>query len=275
MTAQQSPESVLSDISGWEQASVTPLTGGLTNRSYLVEKDGRRAVLKIDDETRGLPFNTRAEERQVQSIAANHALAGRVLHVAERAYLCEYIEGRVWSRADLASDDKLRLLATALKALHALPLTGRTFDFKDAVLPYMAKIDQRDVATARRFADLLLARSQPPNLCCCHNDLVVENIIATPALQFLDWEYACDNDPFFDIATLITHHDLTDAQASLFLNSYFDGDGERWQAQLRAQMFAYDALHWLWLASQPNNDANRILLDTLASRLDFAEERRV
>ena len=40
----------------------------------------------------------------------------------------------------------------------------------------------------------------PPRApCCCHNDLVVGNIIAAPEIRFLDWEYACDNDPFFDL----------------------------------------------------------------------------
>ena len=54
--------------------------------------------------------------------------------------------------------------------------------------------------------------------------LVAGNIIATPAIRFLDWEYACDNDQFFDLATVVAHHDLSDDRADFLLNAYFDGN---------------------------------------------------
>ena len=87
----------------------------------------------------------------------------------------------------------------------------------------------------------------PRNLCCCHNDLVAANIIATPAIRFLDWEYACDNDPFFDIATVVAHHRMPDERAHFLLDAYFDGDGTRWRDYLTTQVRFYNALLWLWL----------------------------
>ena len=261
-------ESVLGEIPGWAGADCTELAGGSSNRSYLVEKDGRRAVLKFDAAARELPYNTRANEGRVQTTAAQHGLAGRVLYVDDRIYLTEYAEGHVWSRVDLEDEQNLVTLAGALKALHSLPLTGRTFDASVAVRSYLSDIDNRDQDTIRRCTEIILSKGMPQNICCCHNDLVAGNIISTPDLRFLDWEYACDNDPFFDIATVITHHDLSDQQATLFLNSYFDGDGDRWRGQLRSQMYMYDALHWLWLAGRSNADENDQLLGILAKRLN-------
>ena len=84
------------------------------------------------------------------------------------------------------------------------------------------------------------------NLCCCHNDLVAENIISAPEIRFLDWEYACDNDPLFDLAIVVAHHDLSERQAGVLLDAYFDGDGARWREQLDVQMRLYGALNWLW-----------------------------
>ena len=267
MTAERSTESVLYDIPGWEEAACTELTGGMNNRTYLVEKEGRRAVLKIDATARALPYNTRENEKRVQMDAANHELAGRVLFTDDCVYLTEYSEGRVWSRADLDNDENLVNLATAVKAVHSLPPTGRTFDASAAVRSYISDIKNRDEDTVRRCAEIVFSKGLPRNICCCHNDLVAENIIATPELRFLDWEYACDNDPFFDIATVISHHDLSDQQATLFLNSYFDGDGDRWRGQLQTQMHMYDALHWLWLAGRKEAGENEQLLDILAERL--------
>jgi thiamine kinase-like enzyme len=86
----------------------------------------------------------------------------------------------------------------------------------------------------------------PMNLCCCHNDLVAENIIATPDIRFLDWEYACDNDPLFDLAVIVAHHGLSDGQARVLLDAYFDGNGDAWRRQLGVQVRLYNALNWLW-----------------------------
>ena len=86
----------------------------------------------------------------------------------------------------------------------------------------------------------------PANLCCCHNDLVAENILETDHLRFLDWEYACDNDPFFDLATLTTHHVLNDEQIDALLDAYFEGDGARWHKRLERQAGVYAALLYLW-----------------------------
>lgn len=267
MTVEESPETVLERIPGWEGGVFTTLDCGSTNRTYLVEKDDRRAVLKIDATERGLPYNTRESEARVQRTAEEHNLAADVLYVDSRAYLTAYREGHVWSRDDLDSEENLVNLAAALKSLHALPLTGRTFDAGAAVKAYLAQIENHDEETVRLCADVVLSKGLPRNICCCHNDLVAGNIIATPRLEFLDWEYACDNDPFFDIATVITHHDLSQQQATLFLNSYFDGDGDRWRGQLQKQMFMYDALHWLWLAGRSKHGENAELLGTLATRL--------
>ena len=96
----------------------------------------------------------------------------------------------------------------------------------------------------------------PGNLCFCHNDLVAENIIAAPDVMFLDWEYACDNDPLFDLATVVAHHELSNRQADLLLDAYFEGDGARWRRHLADQERLYDSLRWLWLAAKtpPGHD---------------------
>ena len=93
-------------------------------------------------------------------------------------------------------------------------------------------------------------------LCCCHNDLVVANIINAPETRFLDWEYACDNDPLFDLATVTAHHELTSRQRDTLLDAYFDGDGRRWRSQLDCQAEVYEALLYLWTASRQDDRVN-------------------
>ena len=263
MTA--APSEVLAGIPGWEGASCTELTGGLTNNTWRVVQGERAGVLKIDNGARGLPFNTRCDEAHVQNAAAKAGIAPNVLLANDELYFTEFVEGTVWERTCLEKEGNLEQLATALKRVHSLPLTGRSFDATIAAKRYVARITVLDPEAIERCTAIIFNMRLPQNLCCCHNDLVAENIITTPALMFLDWEYACDNDPFFDLATIVEHHELSESQAAYFLDAYFDGDGSRWRKNLEKHRMLYLALLCLWMASQADVDGAE--LETVVERL--------
>jgi thiamine kinase-like enzyme len=167
--------------------------------------------------------------------------------------MTEYVEGVVWSLDCLDDNANLESLAVALRNLHSLPLTGRTFDTAGAAREYARIIGNSQAEKVEECLRKIDAGPRPHNLCCCHNDLVVANIINTPETRFLDWEYACDNDPFFDLATVVAHHEMTRQQSDYFLDAYFDGDGARWREQLARQADVYEALLWLWSAAWPES----------------------
>ena len=198
-------------------------------------------------------------------------LANSELYAEECVYLTEYIDGNVWASSCLDKDENLELLAKALRSLHSLPLTRRSFDAVDAARRYSGNIDVGKPDVAERCLNIVKKLHAPQNLCCCHNDLVAGNIITAPEVRFLDWEYACDNDPLFDLATVVAHHELTSRQADFLLGCYFDGDGERWREKLERQMTLYNALVWLWYASRPDPDAEALL--AFESRLTWTAAR--
>ena len=136
------PESVLAELPGWEEASWRELDGCVTNQPYLVEAGGRRAVLKIDEVPRDLPFNSRPIEAKIQKSAEQAGLAARVLHVSDTVLMTEYIDGVIWSLDCLDDNANLESLAVALKKMHSLPLTGRTFDTMGAAREYAKDIDE-------------------------------------------------------------------------------------------------------------------------------------
>jgi thiamine kinase-like enzyme len=252
------PAAVLAGIPGWEGAEVSELKGGLTNMSWAVVKGEKTGVLKIDHGRRDAPFNTRYAESFVQTAAAKAGLAAKVILADKGVYFTEYVEGEVWTRNSFGEKGNLELIAAALKRLHALPLTGRAVDARVAAKRYVEKISGLDADVVEKCTETISSMRLPPNLCCCHNDLVAENIIATPGLMFLDWEYACDNDPFFDLATVVEHHELDDAQVTRLLNAYLGGDGRRWRDHLEKQRKLYLALLCLWMASRPDSDPAEI-----------------
>jgi thiamine kinase len=253
VTTERDVARAVQQLPGWAHASWRPLHGGLTNDTFLLEADDRKAVLKVDPEPRSIPLNQREFEARIQRSAHAAKLAPQVLFANETIYLTEYIAGDVWTAAELLDQEKLDELARALKRVHALPLSGRTFNALEAAQVYLDELRRRGSGGADAEACIATIRAlrSPANLCCCHNDLVAENIVATDSgLQFLDWEYACDNDPFFDLATVIAHHGLQEEQAHYLLDAYFDGNGAQWHAQLGRQEQLYAALAWLWQASR-------------------------
>jgi thiamine kinase-like enzyme len=249
LNAGTNPGAVLAAIPGWHGASFRELPGGLTNRTLLVEKNGRHAVLKVDPAPRNPPYIPRREEARIQERAAAIGSANDVLYVDDTVLLAGWADGRVWTRACFEDGENLRRLARALREVHELPLTGRVFDLQAAARLYALQLGAADAAVAERYLGIIEAAPGPTNLCCCHNDLVAENIISTPRVRFLDWEYACDNDPLFDLAVVVAHHGLSDRQAGVLLDNYFDGDGSPWREPLAMQLRCYDALYWLWAAA--------------------------
>ncbi len=255
---EQDPKKVLAGIPDWEGASIERLSGGFTNRTYRLTRGDKRAVLKLGVSERDEILNTRHAEAQVQNTAAKAGLAPKVIYTDEQMYLGEYVEGTSWARKCLSKKGNIELVASALKKLHALPLTGRSFDARVAAKRYVEKISGLQAAVVEQCQRVIENMRLPQNLCCCHNDLVAENIVTTPDIIFIDWEYACDNDPFFDLATIVEHHELSDIEACLLLDVYFNGDGQRWRESLERQRKLYLALLCLWLASQPGSSKSEI-----------------
>ncbi len=244
-----SPDEVLAGIPGWHGAAFRELPGGLTNRTLQVEKDGQRAVLKIDPLPRKPPFNSRQDEARIQQRAAALGRANGVLYVQDTVLLSEWADGEVWTPDRFDDDNNLVRLGCALREVHGLPLTGRTFDAAAAARLYAGRVQAADREVARQHLAVVESLPGPTNLRCCHNDLVAENIISAPAVRFLDWEYACDNDPLFDLAVVVGHHGLSERQTDVLLDTYFDADGMRWREKLKVQIRLYDALNRLWGAA--------------------------
>ena len=238
--------SVLEQIPGWEGAEFSEISGGLSNQVWLVAAGDRKAVLKIDEHPRSSPFSTRLAEAHVQAQAEKAGLAGAVLFTGDTVYMSEYVDGTVWSDNSLEDTENLHQLAAALRRLHALPLTGRTFDATSAASDYASRISDADPEKVRACVQTIEVMPMPVKLCCCHNDLVAANIISTPDIRFLDWEYACDNDPLFDLATIVAHHQLSPARADYLLNAYFNGNADQWREPLKRHVDRYQALLWLW-----------------------------
>jgi thiamine kinase-like enzyme len=164
----------------------------------------------------------------------------------------KFLPGPVWDRSSLDDRRNLERLGALLRAVHSLPASGAVLDAAAAARRYAATASRNpDLrAFAARCVEIVTALPASQTRTCCHNDVVAANILGASQLKLLDWEYACDNDPFFDLASVIAYHDLGNKHADRLLRSYTGGADRHAAERLELQRRLFDAIHWLWLAAR-------------------------
>jgi len=245
---------ILSRLPGMQDATLGRcLADGPTNTTYLVQRGGECFVLRLDKgATRSLGLD-RANERAVCAALASAGLTPGYLHFDVEGGVClrPYVAGRTVHSADLKNSRFLGRLAGVLRRLHGLAAVGGPFDATAAAARYAERLSSPQArALAGGVAALAQAIRQygaAPAL--CHNDLVAENMLETPdrGLLLIDWEYAGMGDPFFDLAVVVRHHDLSENLAGEFLEAYLQrAPGRSESERFGLQCELYDALLKLW-----------------------------
>lgn len=250
------PEAALASVPALagRDATVTEIAGGLTNRTFRADTGDDVFFVRLDDEHTSLFGLDRRTEIAILETASAAGLAPELTHWDARLgiLVTARVEGMTWCTADLEKDERIETLAALLRQVHAMPLSGVTFDAGAIARRYADNL--RGDRAWRTFAgnclDIVDSIAAPAIVTCCHNDLVLENVIGWPVPRLIDWEYACDNDPLFDLASLIRYHDLSEPVAARLLAAYAGDRGGELRQRLDTQLRLYDALQWLWFANR-------------------------
>jgi thiamine kinase len=243
-------------IPGWDPKNVAieEMHGGLSNRTFKVTQSGTAFVLRLDATHTGAFPLDRGLEAVINRNAATAGLAPQVVFADPGAgiLLSEYLHGKIWSRQAFDDSGNLDALGELLRRVHELPLCGIRLDVKAVARHYAGKLQSVPelYGIAQHCEEIIASMPVSGQACCCHNDVIAQNIIATPQLKLLDWEYACDNDPLFDLASVVAYHDLQKALAIALLDAYAGGADGELRERLDDQVRIYDAIHWLWLANR-------------------------
>lgn len=251
-----SPSEALATIPDWDADAATwqEIKGGLTNRSFLVENGGEVFVLRLDAAHTNVFDLDRIAEIRILRQAAEAGLGPQLVFANSGAgiLLSRYISGDVWDASDLNDNRKLENLAWLLRRVHEMPPSGVKFDQNGVADRYTRNLAARPGlhTFALRCQQIIADCPVSGEYRCCHNDVVAANVIGNPALKLLDWEYACDNDPLFDLASLIGFHNLGTEQGSVLLSAYAGGANPALSERLAIQVRIYDAIQWLWLANR-------------------------
>jgi thiamine kinase-like enzyme len=204
--------------------SLTPLTGGLTNLSYVVEDRGEKFVVRCGGD---IPVHHvfRDRERAASRAAFEAGLSPEVVHVEPGVTVLRFIDGRTFVEADMRAE--LARVVPLLKTCHRevgrrLQGPANMFWVFHVIRDYvrLANADAKYLA----IADDLEKRQVPLPVVFGHHDLLPGNFMDDgQRLWLIDWEYGAFSTAMFDLANLSSNGEYDAAQDEALLTSYFEG----------------------------------------------------
>ena len=218
---------------------------------YLIDYQGIPSVLRLDKPVTGYLGLDRSAEFHLLNCFQSHGFSPEPLYSdpGEGILIYRFFEGKVLTPADLGVKAKLVELGKILGSMHRLHLPDFKIRFVDQIRHYENKLkndaNQRFLKQGIELFESLTANED--DWVVCHNDLIAANLVQGERLFILDWEYASLNHPYFDLATVLENHALTESQSQLFLDAY---SGERQSIDIVKldqwrQLTHYIALFWL------------------------------
>jgi thiamine kinase-like enzyme len=218
----------------------TPLSGGITNRNFLVDVNGSadRYVVRLAGNDTHLLGISRDVEHAATVAAAGVGVGPEVTAFlrAEGFLVTRFIEGSPVSDEAVHRGETLQRVADSIRRFHGGPAIPGLFVPLRIVEAYRALAVARGVtipadfgtaqAIGRRIELSLL--SNPVELCPCHNDLLNANFIDDGRrIRIVDWEYAGMGDPFFDLGNFSANNGLTADEDAVLLEAYDGGPARR------------------------------------------------
>jgi thiamine kinase-like enzyme len=215
------------------ELTLRALSGGITNRNFLVEAAGteERWVIRLAGNDTHLLGISREVEHAATVAAAGVGVGPEVTaFVRPEGYLVtRFIAGSPVSDEAVHLSETLVRVAESLRRIHDGPAIPGLFVPFRIVEAYRALAATRGVpipreyelaqAAARRIELALL--TNPVELRPCHNDLLNANFIDDGTrIRIVDWEYAGMGDPFFDLGNFSINHELNGDEDRQLLAAY-------------------------------------------------------
>jgi thiamine kinase-like enzyme len=233
-TKRNDPRQIVAALTCWKGVvDPKPLSGGITNKNFVVEDGGRKYVVRVGDD---IPVHQIMRFNELAASRAAYAagVSPEVVHAGPGALVIAHIEGKTYGEADVANQANLsRILPLVKRAHREIPkyLRGPALIFWvfHVLRDYGAALrdgNSRHVArlpTLLDTAERLEAAVGAIDLVYGHNDLLPANFIDDGTrIWLIDWDYGGFNSPLFDLGGLASNNGLSPAQEEWLLESYFE-----------------------------------------------------
>jgi len=190
---------------------ITELSGGLTNRNFLIETPVDKYVARVSSNSSSLLAIDRGSEFINTTIAGKGGVGAQVLDYipGEGLLLISYISGKTYGAKDVGAN--LGRIASSLKALHSLEPFDHEFNMFTTQKNYLTIVQDNGFRVPDGYLDFAPMVVQIKKafevlfegLVPCNNDLLPGNFIDDgQKIWLIDYEYSGNNDACFEIGNV-------------------------------------------------------------------------
>ncbi len=193
------------------RTSIKELSGGLTNRNFLIETPTDKYVARVSSNSSSFLSIDRGSEFINTTIAGKGGVGAEVLDYipGEGLLLISYISGKTFGAEDVAAN--LPRIATSLRNLHALEPFDHEFNMFNTQSNYLKIVKEQGFRVPDGYVDFepMVAQIKKAfevlfeGLVPCNNDLLPGNFIDDgKKIWLIDYEYSGNNDACFEIGNV-------------------------------------------------------------------------
>ena len=241
------------------RTSIKELSGGLTNRNFLIETPTDKYVARVSSNSSDFLSIDRGSEFINTTIAGKGGVGAEVLDYipGEGLLLISYISGKTFGAEDVAAN--LPRIATSLRNLHALEPFDHEFNMFNTQSNYFKIVKEQGFRVPDGYVDFepMVAQIKKAfevlfeGLVPCNNDLLPGNFIDDGTkIWLIDYEYSGNNDACFEIGNVWAEAFLPIEALEELVTAYFGS--HRPDKVARAWLWALMAKYgWtLWASIQ-------------------------
>ncbi|CAB4778694.1 MAG: phosphotransferase [Actinobacteria bacterium] len=214
------------------RTSIKELSGGLTNRNFLVQTPVDKYVARVSSNSSSLLSIDRGSEFINSTIAGNGGVGAKVLDYlpGEGLLLISYISGKTFGAEDVGAN--LPRIATSLQNLHALEVFDHEFNMFNTQKNYLKIVQEQGFRVPDGYLDFepMVAQIKKAfevlfeGLVPCNNDLLPGNFIDDgQKIWLIDYEYSGNNDACFEIGNVWAEAFLPIEALETLVSAYYGG----------------------------------------------------
>ena len=231
--------------------------GGLTNRNFRIDSPEGSLVLRLPGEGTGDYIDRRAEAYNAR-VASAAGVNAEILYFNpdNGIMVTRWLEAQTMSCEAFQSLGAVERAGRALARLHAAPAFQGRFELFEQIDRYRTVLAGRSAVLPEGYTGALeqfvrvreALERHPVPLAPCHCDPLVENFLDSgESMSIIDFEYAGNNDPMWDLGDLAVEGEFSAIQEQVLLQAYFDSEPSHFD---RGRMVLYkascDLLWTLW-----------------------------
>lgn len=212
--------------------TVEDLPGGLTNRNLKVTSPQGAVVVRISASDGSLLSIDRDHEHANSTAAARAGVGAPVVDYLrdDGVLVVGFLEGRTLGNADMLDPAILPRVADACRRLHAGPRFVNDFDMFEVQRRYLDVVRQHGFRLPDRYLEFMPVVDRirgaldvrPPATVPCNNDLLPENFIDDgERLWLIDYEYAGNNDPCFELGNIWSEAAMPVGHLEALVGAYY------------------------------------------------------